>query len=35
MCKDADMKIIVFNMHKKDAILNAAMGDPIGTVVAN
>jgi len=28
------MKILVFNMHKKDAILEAAMGKKVGTLVS-
>lgn len=34
LCRESKMKILVFNMHKKDAILNAAMGKKIGTLVS-
>ena len=34
LCRESKMKIVVFNMHKKDAILNAAMGKKIGTLVS-
>lgn len=34
LCRESKMKIVVFNMHKKDAILNAAMGQTIGTLVS-
>ncbi len=33
ICRDNDMKIIVFNMNNKDAILKAAMGEKMGTIV--
>ena len=34
LCRDGGMKILVFNMHKKDAILEAAKGKKIGTLVS-
>ena len=34
LCRDSKMKIVVFNMHKKDAILHAAQGKDIGTLVS-
>lgn len=34
LCRESKMKILVFNMHKKDAILNAAKGKKIGTLVS-
>ena len=34
LCKDSKMKVLVFNMYKKDAILNAAKGKKIGTLVS-
>ncbi|MFH0820849.1 MAG: UMP kinase [Candidatus Peregrinibacteria bacterium] len=34
LCRESKMKIVVFNMHKKDAILSAAMGKLIGTTVS-
>ncbi len=34
LCRESKMKIIVFNMHKKNAILNAAQGKDIGTIVS-
>ena len=34
LCKDSNMKVLVFNMHKKDAILHAAEGKKIGTLVS-
>lgn len=34
LCRESKMKILVFNMHKKDAILNAALGKDIGTLVS-
>lgn len=34
LCRESGMKILVFDMHKKDAILNAAMGKEIGTLVS-
>lgn len=34
LCRESKMKIIVFNMHKKDAILHAAQGKDIGTIVS-
>lgn len=33
LCRESDMKILVFNMHKKGAILKAAKGEKIGTIV--
>ena len=34
LCRESKMKIVVFNMHKPGAILNAALGKPIGTLVS-
>ncbi len=34
LCRESGMKILVFNMHKKDAILQAAKGKKIGTLVS-
>ncbi len=34
LCRESKMKIVVFNMHKKNAILNAALGKKIGTLVS-
>ena len=34
LCRESKMKIVVFNMHKKDAILQAAQGKVIGTLVS-
>ncbi|MBI5412040.1 UMP kinase [Candidatus Peregrinibacteria bacterium] len=34
LCREGKMKIIVFNMHEKDAILRAAKGEKIGTLIA-
>ncbi len=34
LCRESKMKIVVFNMHKKDAILDAAMGKKVGTLVS-
>lgn len=34
LCRESGMKILVFNMHKKDAILNAAKGKKVGTLVS-
>jgi len=34
LCRESKMKIVVFNMHKKDAILRAAQGKEIGTLVS-
>lgn len=34
LCRENNMKILVFNMHKKDAILQAAKGKKIGTLVS-
>lgn len=34
LCRESKMKIVVFNMHKKDAILHAAQGKDIGTLVS-
>ncbi|MBN2306912.1 UMP kinase [Candidatus Peregrinibacteria bacterium] len=34
LCRDSKMKIVVFNMHKKNAILQAASGKDIGTLVS-
>ena len=34
LCRESKMKILVFNMHKKDAILNAAKGKKVGTLVS-
>lgn len=34
LCRESNMKILVFNMHKKDAILKAAKGEKIGTLVS-
>lgn len=34
LCRESKMKIVVFNMHKKNAILQAALGEKIGTTVS-
>lgn len=34
LCRESNMKIVVFDMHKKDAILHAALGKDIGTLVS-
>ena len=34
LCRESNMKIIVFNMYKKNAILKAAQGEKIGTLVS-
>lgn len=34
LCRESKMNIVVFNMHKKDAILQAALGEKIGTLVS-
>lgn len=34
LCRESKMKIVVFNMHKKNAILHAAQGKDIGTLVS-
>ncbi|MBU1017560.1 UMP kinase [Patescibacteria group bacterium] len=34
LCRESNMKILVFNMHKKDAILQAAKGKKVGTLVS-
>jgi len=34
LCRESKMKIVVFNMHKKDAILQAAKGKKVGTLVS-
>ncbi|MFC1732592.1 UMP kinase [candidate division KSB1 bacterium] len=34
LCRDGGMKILVFNMHKKNAILEAAQGKKVGTLVS-
>jgi uridylate kinase len=34
LCRESKMKIVVFNMYKKDAILHAAQGKEIGTLVS-
>lgn len=34
LCRESKMKIVVFNMYEKDAILQAAMGKEIGTLVS-
>jgi uridylate kinase len=34
LCRESKMKVLVFNMHKKDAILHAAKGKKIGTLVS-
>jgi len=34
LCRESNLKILVFNMHKKDAILKAAQGKNIGTLVS-
>jgi uridylate kinase len=31
LCRESKMRIVVFNMYKKDSILKAAMGEKIGT----
>lgn len=34
LCRESNMKIVVFDMHQKDAILKAAMGELMGTLVS-
>ena len=34
LCRESKMKILVFNMHKENAILEAAKGKKIGTIVS-
>ena len=34
LCRESKMKILVFNMHHKNAILDAAMGKKVGTLVS-
>jgi len=34
LCRESNMKILVFNMHKENAILEAAEGKAIGTLVS-
>lgn len=34
LCRESKMEIVVFNMHKKDAILKAALGEKLGTLVS-
>ena len=34
LCRESKLNIVVFNMHKKDAILKAAQGEKIGTLVS-
>jgi uridylate kinase len=34
LCRESNMKIVVFNMHKEGAILEAAKGKKIGTLVS-
>jgi uridylate kinase len=34
LCRESKMRIVVFNMYKKDSILKAAMGETIGTYVS-
>lgn len=34
LCRESNMKIVVFDMHQKDAILKAAKGESIGTLVS-
>ena len=34
LCRESNMKILVFNMHKEGAILEAAKGKKIGTLVS-
>lgn len=34
LCRESNMKILVFNMHKKGAILKAAQGEKVGTLVS-
>ncbi len=34
ICRDNNMKVIVFNMNQNNAILSAAMGNKIGTLVS-
>jgi uridylate kinase len=34
LCRESNMKILVFNMHKENAILEAAEGKTIGTLVS-
>jgi uridylate kinase len=34
LCRESKMRILVFNLHEKDAILRAAKGETIGTLVS-
>ena len=34
LCRESKMKIVIFNMYKKNAILDAAMGKKVGTLVS-
>ena len=34
LCKESGMKIVVFSMYEKDAILRAAKGEKIGTLIS-
>lgn len=34
LCRESNMKILVFNMHKENAILEAAQGKKVGTLVS-
>jgi uridylate kinase len=34
LCRESNMKILVFNLYEKDAILRAAKGESIGTLVS-
>jgi len=34
LCRESNMNIVVFNLYKKDAILKAAKGEKIGTLVS-
>lgn len=34
LCRESSMKILIFNIHRKDAILEAAKGKQVGTLVS-
>jgi uridylate kinase len=34
LCRESKLKILVFDMHKKDSILQAAKGKKVGTLIS-
>lgn len=34
LCRESNLKILVFNMHKTDSILQAAKGEKVGTLIS-